>query len=64
MPDDSHKTISDAILETVAYADIFDHPLTAPEIHRYLSGEVVPFEILSEVLKNIDGLVQSGDHFT
>jgi hypothetical protein len=64
MPDDSHKTISDAILETVAYADIFDHPLTALEIHRYLTGVVVSFESISEVLKNTDRLVQSGDHFT
>ncbi len=63
MPDDSRKTISSAILETVAYADIFDHPLTAPEIHRYLSGVAVPFENLREVLRNIEGLVQIGDHF-
>ncbi|MDQ2693309.1 MAG: hypothetical protein M3Y68_14830 [Chloroflexota bacterium] len=63
MPDDSHKTISSAILETVAYADIFDHPLTAPEIHRYLCGVAVPIENLRDVLKNIEGLVQIGDHF-
>ena len=64
MPDDSHKTIPDAILETVAYADIFDHPLTAPDIHRYLTGVVVSFESLNEVLKNTSRLVQSGAYFT
>ena len=64
MPDDSHKTIPDAILETVAYADIFDHPLTAPEIHRYLTGIFVEFKAVRDALKNIEELVQTGEYFT
>src|SRR2546425_6819315 len=32
--------IEDAALRAVAYADVFDYPLRATEIHRYLHGVV------------------------
>jgi hypothetical protein len=64
MPDNSHNRLVSAVLETVAYADIFDHPLTVSEIHRYLSGVLVPFETLQEEIKNAGGIVRNGEYVT
>lgn len=64
MSQDSHKRLSDAILQTVVYADVFDHPLTAREVHRYLTGVRMPFETLEQTLKKVEGVVQNGEHFT
>lgn len=63
MLDDSQKRLSSAILQTAAYADIFDHPLTAGEIHRYLVGLRVSIKAVEELLE--DGLIsRRGEYFT
>jgi hypothetical protein len=33
-----HMTLDNAILKTLAYSDIFDHPLTLEELHRFLTS--------------------------
>jgi hypothetical protein len=43
--------IREAIFQAVTYADIFNYPLTAPEIHRYLPGCAASFVMVDEILR-------------
>lgn len=60
----SSDNLSLAVLKTVAYSDMFDYPLTAREIHRYLTGVKAS---LQEVVRFVgeDGLfTRTDDYFT
>jgi hypothetical protein len=42
--------LAGAVLATLAYADLFDHPLTAEEVHRQLVAVRATLEEVTEVL--------------
>lgn len=64
MRNTSLNGLSQAILQTVAYSDIFDTPLTAPEIHRYLTGVGASLEEVQEALEKDDFLSCTDSYFT
>ena len=57
-----------AVLATLAYADLFDHPLTAAEVHRHLVAAPATLEEVTEALHRAPRLVRratpSGAFFT
>ena len=64
MLDNSPDNLSRAALHTVAYADIFDYPLTAVEIHRYLTGMSAPLDAVIQALEKENLFTRTGDYFT
>ena len=59
--------LQQAILHTLAYADVFDYPLTASEIHRYLVGVPSTLACVQETLNNTlpkTYISQIGEYFT
>lgn len=45
-------SLIEAIVRTVAYADVFDYPLRADEVHRYLLEREAPASTIKHLLSN------------
>ncbi len=56
--------LQNAILQTVAYADVFDYPLTAREIHRYLTGIQANREDVEQILHESTLLPSENGYYT
>jgi hypothetical protein len=52
-----------AILETLAYSDIFEHPLTIDELHRFLTTSATKAEVQECVVDMKDVLSEHGYYF-
>jgi len=64
MPIPTVDNLSHAILRTIAYSDIFEYPLTAREIHRYLTGLPASCEEVLRSLGEGEAWIRTGDYFT
>lgn len=54
-PEVQRSVLAAAVLRTLAYADVFDSPLTVGEIHRYLIGLPVDRESVAAYLRQAAG---------
>jgi hypothetical protein len=52
-----------SVFHTLAYADIFDYPLTAPEVYRYLTSLKSSPEEVNHALTDKTLFAQVGDYF-
>ena len=56
--------LSPAILCTLLYSDVFDFPLTACEIHRFLYRRAATYEEVLQALHDEPRITKQGDYYT
>ena len=58
----TRATLYRGILQALAYADIFDYPLTLPELHRYTVGVSVPLTAVAQAVAPGSPLARYVEH--
>jgi hypothetical protein len=53
-----------AVFHTLAYADVFDYPLTAPEVYRYLTSTTATIQEVNRALSDSFLFSQAEEFFT
>jgi hypothetical protein len=53
-----------SVLQTLAYADVFDYPLSTDQVYRYLTASNATFEELTQALANNLLFSKVGDFYT
>lgn len=65
LPHKAHgTTVLHSVFHTLAYADIFDYPLTAPEVYRYLTSMKASPEEVNRALADKTLFAQVENYFT
>ena len=62
--DVSSENLLRSVYHTLAYADVFEYPMTAGEVHRYLTCRRAPYKEVSAILADRTHFTQVGDYFT
>ena len=60
----STESFLSSVFHTIAYADVFEYPLTAGEIHRYLISTKASFEEVCQALADDTRITAVGGYFT
>lgn len=60
----SSESLLSSVFHTIAYADVFEYPLTAGEIHRYLTSTRGTFEQVCRALAEDARITAVGEYFT
>lgn len=64
MLDVSTENLLHSVFHTLAYADVFDYPLTASEVYRYLTSTKATFEEVTQALSDVSRFSEIGEYFT